>query len=114
MKSHMRCVASILALSIAAADAAAAPEHAHGKAPEQLGRVSFENSCSPAVEPALQRAVALLHSFWFREGEKTFRGVLEGDPACAIATWGIATTLIGNTFAAGPPPPQAQQAQEAI
>jgi tetratricopeptide (TPR) repeat protein len=84
------------------------------KPPEQLGRVSFANSCAPAAQVTFERAVALLHSFWWREGEKTFREVLERDPNCAIATWGIATILIGNTFAAGPTPAQAQQANEAI
>jgi hypothetical protein len=85
-----------------------------GKPPEQLGKVSFANSCSPAVQADFERSVALLHSFWWQEGEKAFRGVLEADPACAIATWGIATILIGNTFAAGPTPVRAQQAKDAI
>ena len=91
--------------------------HVHGgdgKPPEQLGRVTFDNSCNAAVQPTLERAVALLHSFWFREAEKSFRQVLEADPGCAIATWGIATVLVGNTFATGPTPAQAQQAKEAI
>jgi hypothetical protein len=83
-----------------------------GKPAEQLGWVSFANSCTPAVQASFQRAVALLHSYWWSEAEKTFRAVLERDPKCAIATWGIATTLIGNPFAAGPTPAQAQQAQE--
>ena len=114
-----------LVIAVAAhgpASAQAAAEHDHqahvhgqdGKPPEQLGRVSFDNSCSAAVQPQLERAVALLHSFWFREADKAFRQVLEGDPWCAIATWGIATVLIGNTFATGPTPAQAQQAREAI
>lgn len=93
------------------------PHHATallGRPPEQLGRVDFANSCSPAVQASFERAVALLHSFWFRESEKTFRDVLARDPGCAIATWGIATVLIGNTFAAGPTQAQAEQAGEAI
>lgn len=81
---------------------------------EQLGRVSFANSCAPNVQVTFERAVALLHSFWWHEGEKTFREVLERDPNCAIATWGIATILIGNPFASGPSPAQAQQAIELI
>lgn len=82
--------------------------------PEQLGRVSFSNSCTPAAQATFERAVVLLHSFWWQEGEKTFREVLDHDPNCAIATWGLATILIGNPFAAGPTPVQAQQAKDAI
>jgi hypothetical protein len=112
MKTHNYLAAPLLALSLATATAAWA--QTTNKPPDQLGRVSFANSCTPAAQATFERAVALLHSFWWQEGEKTFREVLERDPNCAIATWGIATILIGNTFAAGPTPAQAQQAKEAI
>ena len=29
-----------------------------------LGKVSFPTSCDPKVQPAFERAVAMLHSFW--------------------------------------------------
>src|SRR5215470_4364418 len=87
---------------------------AQEKAPEKLGKVSFPTSCDPKVQPRFERAVALLHSFSWQEGEKAFREVLENDPNCAIATWGIAAILIGNTFGVGPTPEEAQKAKEAI
>ena len=52
----------------------------------------------------------MLHSYWFNYAGKTFRGVLEKDPGCAMAYWGIALDLQGNTLAA---PPSAQAAQQA-
>ena len=39
---------------------------------------------------------------------------LARDSECAIAGWGIAAALIGNTFATGPNPAQASRAKEAI
>src|SRR5215510_6907152 len=111
MKTRIHVVAPLFALSLAATAAWAQTAR---KPPEQLGKVSFANSCQPAVQAGFERAVALLHSFWWQEGEKAFREVLERDPNCAIATWGIATILIGNTFATGPTPAEAQRAQEAI
>src|SRR5215510_4765543 len=84
------------------------------KAPEQLGKVVFPTSCDAKVQPRFERAVALLHSFSWQQGEKAFREVLEVDPNCAIATWGIASILIGNTFGVGPTPEEAQRAKEAI
>jgi tetratricopeptide (TPR) repeat protein len=83
-------------------------------AQEQLGKVSFPTSCDRKVQPQFDRAVAMLHSFWFRQGEKAFREILERDPSCAIATWGIATILIGNTFAGSATAEDAQKAREAI
>ena len=112
MKTRIHLAAPLLALSLATATAAWA--QTTSKPPERLGRVSFANSCTPAAQASFERAVALLHSFWRRESEKTFREVLELDANCAIATWGIATILIGNPFATGPTPAQAQQAKEAI
>jgi len=87
---------------------------AQEKAPEKLGKVSFPTSCDPKVQARFERAVALLHSFSWQEGEKAFREVLEADPNCSIATWGIASILIGNTFGVGPTPEEAQKAKEAI
>lgn len=87
---------------------------AHAEPAEKLGTVSFENSCSAAVQPYLQRAVAMLHSFWWGEGDKAFRDVLQRDPSCAIAGWGIAAIAIGNPYAAGATPDGAKRAQEAI
>src|SRR5262245_66017708 len=87
---------------------------AQQKPVEQLGKVVFPTSCDAKVQPRFERAVALLHSFWWEEGEKAFREVLEQDLNCAIATWGIASILIGNTFGGGPSPEGAQKAKEAI
>ena len=93
-----------------------APSGAHDaqSPPEQLGKVSFPSSCQPAVQASLERGVALLHSFWFSEGERAFREVLARDPACAIAEWGIATALMGNPFGSGANPSGVQRAKEAI
>src|SRR5512132_1832484 len=87
---------------------------AQERSPEKLGKVVFPTSCDAKVQPRFERAVALLHSFSWQEGEKAFREVLENDPNCALATWGIASILIGNTFGVGPTPEEAQKAKEAI
>jgi hypothetical protein len=58
-------------------------------AQEKLGNVSFPTSCDRKVQTQFDRAVAMLHSFWFQQGEKAFREVLERDPSCAIANWGL-------------------------
>ena len=87
---------------------------AQQKPHEQLGTVSFPTSCDRKVQPQFDRAVAMLHSFWFQQGEKAFREILESDPSCAIANWGIAAILIGNTFAGNASAQDAQKAREAI
>jgi tetratricopeptide (TPR) repeat protein len=55
-----------------------------------LGQVQFANSCKPEVQARFLEAVALLHSFEYKEAEQDFQHVEESDPACAIAAWGMA------------------------
>jgi hypothetical protein len=65
--------------------------HASGTlSPAVLGSVSFQTSCKPRVKEEFNRAVALLHSFWLDEAERTFRAVTMRDPDCAMAQWGVA------------------------
>ncbi len=85
----------------------------HGK--HQLGKVDFQNSCSPAVQESFQRAVAMLHSFRYTETEKAFRDVLSEDPSCAMAAWGIAAISMANPLSgAGPSPEWAERGKTAI
>jgi tetratricopeptide (TPR) repeat protein len=68
-------------------------QHSHPAGdPAKLGKVIFANSCSPQVQEQLQRAVAMLHSFWYDESEHQFQSVAAADPHCAIAWWGVAMT----------------------
>jgi tetratricopeptide (TPR) repeat protein len=71
---------------------AADEEHHSHPAPEKLGSVSFAMSCTAAVKPAFERAVALLHSFAYSISEQAFQEVAARDPGCAIAYWGMAMT----------------------
>ena len=81
----------------------------------KLGRVSFATSCDPKVQPAFERAVAMLHSFWYSAGEKAFRDIAAQDPGCAIAHWGVASILMSNPLAGqGASPKGAADAQAAI
>jgi hypothetical protein len=52
----------------------------------------------------------MLHSYWFGYAGKTFRSVLEKDPGCAIAYWGLALDLLGNTLSGPPSRPNADAA----
>jgi len=86
--------------------------HAHdGPAPERLGQVHFPSACRPAVQARFERAVALLHSFWYEEAARTFAAVGEADPACALAHWGIAMSALHPLWT--PPTPEQHVAARA-
>jgi tetratricopeptide (TPR) repeat protein len=63
------------------------------KATKKLGQVHFPVSCSAEAQAQFDRAVVILHSFWYEEAVKTFTAVTEADPSCAMAHWGIAMSI---------------------
>jgi tetratricopeptide (TPR) repeat protein len=90
-------------------------QHDHQRAmTETLGTVSFSTSCSPAVQPDFNRAVALMHSFQFGPAISGFRGVLGRDPDCTVAYWGIALSSWSNPFAGFKSPAQLAQGLQAV
>jgi tetratricopeptide (TPR) repeat protein len=64
--------------------------------PDKLGRVHFKTSCSPEAQKQFERALAMLHSFFFPETVKAFTAIPATDPSCAIAYWGIAISQRPN------------------
>lgn len=90
----MRKLIRLLCVSAAFSGAALADEGHHDKlTQEQLGTVHFSVSCTPDAQKTFQKGVALLHSFWYEESEKTFLDVEKQDPKCAMAHWGVAMSL---------------------
>src|ERR1044071_9690222 len=66
--------------------------HKHEMA-QKLGRVKFSVSCNRRAQQQFNRAVALLHSFWYDEAEKGFTEVTKTDPKCGMGYWGIAMSF---------------------
>ena len=59
----------------------------------QLGKVNFPTTCSGDVQPTLEKGLALLHSFQYKESEQTFAEAATHEPKCAMAHWGKAMAL---------------------
>lgn len=90
-----------LCFLILAAGNTVAQEHQHATTDEKLGTVHFTTSCNPAAQKQFDRAVALLHSFEFRQAIDGFNSALKTDSSCAVAYWGISLSQWSNPFAAG-------------
>jgi hypothetical protein len=104
MKNSRLLVLLLLLPAVAPAGLADEPhQHEHGAPPEKLGKVDFAVSCSKAARPQFERAVALLHSFWYDAAEKAFLDVAKTDPSCAMAYWGVAMSNFHPIWAAGNP-----------
>jgi tetratricopeptide (TPR) repeat protein len=80
-----------------------------GPADKQFGTVDFVTSCSVATKKDVDLAIALLHSFEYDEAEKVFAKVIDEEPGCAMAYWGVA---MSNYHQVWPSPPSREELQK--
>lgn len=85
-------LAIIAAVSFVAHAQPAGHDHSSAGSEEGLGRAHMDTSCSPSVAGEFDRALALLHNFWYARAFERFNSVAKNDPGCAIAYWGAAMT----------------------
>ena len=69
-----------------------------------FGELSFSLSCEVSSRETFDLAISLLHSFEYEEAEKAFVKVIDADPECAMAYWGVAMSLYHSLWA--PPGPK--------
>jgi tetratricopeptide (TPR) repeat protein len=86
--------AAMLVFGISFASPAASQEERD----HQLGAVHFATSCNETAQRRFNRGMRYQHSFWYRQSKEIFEEVLEADPQCSIAYWGIAQSLLANPF----------------
>jgi hypothetical protein len=80
-------------LFLALSPTARANELSRALPPDQLGKINFPTSCSTDAQAAVEKGVALLHSFQYKESEQTFTDAAARDKKCAMAHWGQAMAL---------------------
>jgi hypothetical protein len=81
---------SVLAVAMLAQDKHL--QHPDSGSDESFGRVHMDISCRPAVSAEFDKALALLHNFWYARALERFNQILKNDPGCAMAYWGAAMT----------------------
>src|SRR5215212_3258506 len=68
-----------------------------------IGKAHIETTCSADAQKEIDRGLALLHSFWYAEAEKSFRAAAAADGECGMAWWGAAMANLHPLWA--PPTP---------
>lgn len=107
----MRTLLAVLVLSFPLA-VLADHDHAHEHDLGNVGKAHLETSCNEAAQKEIDRADALLHSFWYAESEKSFRRAAELDATCAMAWWGAAMSDLHPLWAP-PTPDEFERGKEA-
>ena len=62
------------------------------RAQDELGKIDFPTSGSPAAQPAFVKGVLLMHSFEYDDAREAFLEAQKADPGFAMAYWGEAMT----------------------
>lgn len=81
-------ISSLAALAILAS----MPADAANKLPPH-GSVHFETSCAGGVHEEFDRGITMLHSFEYPESSRIFGRIVETQPDCAMAYWGVAMSI---------------------
>lgn len=105
-------LAVVVGSACAAPRPAAPPRVRAAEAP--LGAVHLDTSCERAVQPELDRAVALLHHMTYVPARAAFQEVLAHDPRCAMAEWGVAMTLFTPLWPTRPTPAELAEGWSAV
>src|SRR4249920_1377296 len=89
------------------------PASSHDE-PGKLGKVNFAVACGTEAQQGFNRAVAMLHNFWYPQSVNAFTELAKADPGCAMAYWGIAMGERTNPLVGAPPAALAMRGSEAI
>ena len=84
-----------------------------GPPDKEFGTVSFATSCSEKTKKDFDLAMALLHSFEYDEAEKVFAKIIDEEPACPMAYWGVAMSNYHPLWAP-PSQPELEKGSKAI
>ncbi|MCC5868323.1 MAG: hypothetical protein JJU27_07395 [Gammaproteobacteria bacterium] len=114
------CAVTLAMLLVVAGPAGALAQHEHmhdhdDVHPEQpIGNVDFQVDCNEAVRSNFDRALGLMHHMMYVQARRAFNDILATDPGCAMAHWGVATTLFQPLWATTPSAAEVTQARAAI
>lgn len=92
--------------------------HMHQEFPVEegtsIGKVYFKADCNKDVQDDVNRALGMLHHMMYVTSREYFEAITETDPNCAIAYWGIATTLFQPLWGTRPSADDLQKGWQTI
>ncbi|WP_376694641.1 hypothetical protein [Wenzhouxiangella sp. EGI_FJ10305] len=96
----------------------AAQHEMHDEAPvgveESIGTVDFRADCTDEARAAFDRALALMHHMMYEQARGEFEAIADAQPDCAMAHWGIATTLFQPLWGTTPSSEAIERGRNAV
>lgn len=81
---------------------------------DAVGAIDFRADCDESVRSEFDRALGLMHHMMYVQARSVFEEVADAAPECAMAHWGIATTLFQPLWGTVPSAEEVAQGRAAI
>lgn len=83
-------------------------------AEDTIGAVNFSANCDESVRAEFDRALGLMHHMMYVQARAAYEDVARTAPDCAMAHWGVATTLFQPLWSTQPSSEEITRGREAI
>lgn len=81
---------------------------------QQIGTVAFGADCVDDAQQAFDHALGLMHHMMYVQARGEFDAIAQAHPDCAMAHWGVATTLFQPLWATTPSDADIARGRDAI
>lgn len=104
-----------LSISLPAwADQAPANNESSAGAGDTIGTINFRADCSESVRADVDHALGMMHHMMYAQAQAEFEAIIQEDPGCAMAHWGVATSLFQPLWGTTPSAADITRGRQAI
>lgn len=115
MKPSLRLAVLFSSLGLALPTTAQTMNDAHANGGgDTIGTVYFQAGCDDVVRADVDHALGMMHHMMYTQALGEFEAVVQADPGCAMAHWGVATTLFQPLWGTSPDADDIARGREAI
>ncbi len=108
-------VAATLSLTLPAlADEQSMNDSHSANAGDAIGTIDFQANCNDDVRADVDHALGMMHHMMYTQARAEFEAITQADPGCAMAHWGVATTLFQPLWGTTPSAGDITQGRQAI
>ncbi|WP_092022182.1 hypothetical protein [Marinobacter zhejiangensis] len=81
---------------------------------DTIGTINFHANCREDVRADVDHALGMMHHMMYTQARAEFEAITQADPGCAMAHWGVATTLFQPLWGTTPSAADITQGRESV
>ncbi|NMT65103.1 tetratricopeptide repeat protein [Marinobacter orientalis] len=83
-------------------------------ADDAVGTINFRADCSEHMRADVDHALGMMHHMMYTQAQAEFEAITEAEPGCAMAHWGVATSLFQPLWSTTPSAADITRGRQAI